>query len=91
VTQDQAAAHQTGCSFPLDSLKSKALLLTPCQPRFVSSNEGCECHGSKEGIISSLALSPHDKMGRRLYFWHFPFKVKMLLQMLPGHIQSKSC
>lgn len=42
VTQDQAAAHQIRCRFPLDSLKPQVLLLIPCQPRFVSSNEGCE-------------------------------------------------
>lgn len=63
VTQDQAAAHQIGCSFLSNSLKSKVLLLTPCQPRLLSSNEGCQCCGSKEGIISSLAPSPHGKLG----------------------------
>lgn len=76
VTQDQVVAHQTECIFPSDSLKSKVLLLTLCQPRLVSSNEGCRCSGSKEGIISSLAPSPHGKMGRWLYFLLFPFKVK---------------
>lgn len=93
VTHDQAAAHQIGCSFSSDSLKSKVLLLTPRQPRLVSSNEGCQCSGSKEGIISSLAPSPHGKMGRWLYFWYFLFKIKILLLKLPGvyrgnHISS---
>lgn len=92
-TQDQAAAHQIGCSFPSNSLKSKVLLLTPCQPRLLSPNEGCQCCGSKEGIISSLAPSPHGKLGGWLYFWHFPFKAEILLLMLPGvyrgnHISS---
>lgn len=72
VTQDQAAAHQIGCSFLSNSLKSKVLLLTPCQPRLLSSNEGCQCCSSKEGIISSLAPSPHGKLGGVTVFLTFP-------------------
>lgn len=52
VTWDQAAAHQIGSSFPLASLKSRVLPLTPHQTTFVSSDE-------EWNVMASNALSLH--------------------------------